>query len=60
MVQLTNPIDVANSVLLAEKVVGNEPDEIYFLFSIIEPWSVWHIRVGTRSFFDLKKPEDRA
>jgi hypothetical protein len=58
--QLTNPIHVAKSVLLAEKAVGNEPDEIYFLFSIIEPWSVWHIRVGTRSFFDLKKPEDRA
>jgi hypothetical protein len=34
--QLTNPIDVAKSVLLAEKAVGNEPDEIYFLFSIIE------------------------
>jgi len=58
--QLTNPIDVAKSVLLAEKAVGNEPDEIYFLFSIIEPWSVWHIRVGTRSFFDLSKPKDRA
>jgi hypothetical protein len=58
--QLTNPIDVAKSVLLAEKAVGNEPDEIYFLFSIIEPWSVWHIRVDTRSFFDLSKPKDRA
>jgi hypothetical protein len=58
--QLTNPIDVAKSVLLAEKSVGNEPDEIYFLFSVIEPWSVWHIRVDTRSFFDLSKPKDRA
>jgi hypothetical protein len=58
--QLTNPIDVAKSVLLTEKAVGNEPDEIYFLFSVIEPWSVWHIRVDTRSFFDLSKPKDRA
>jgi hypothetical protein len=58
--QLTNPIDVAKSVLLAEKAVGNEPDEIYFLFSVIEPWSVWHIRVDTRSFFHLSKPKDRA
>ncbi len=58
--QLTNPVEVAKSVLRAEKAVGNEPDEIYFLFSAIEPWSVWHIRVDTRSFFDLVNPEGRA
>jgi hypothetical protein len=58
--QLTNPVDVAKSVLRAEKAVGNEPDEIYFVFSVLEPWSVWHIRVGSRSFFDLNKPEDGA
>jgi hypothetical protein len=58
--QLTNPVEVAKSVLRAEKAVGNEPDEIYFLFSAMEPWSVWHIRVDTRSFFDLLNPEDRA
>jgi hypothetical protein len=58
--QLTNPIDVARLVLHAEKAVGNEPDEIYFVFSAIEPWSVWHIRVDARSFFDLINPDDRA
>jgi hypothetical protein len=58
--QVTNPIDVAKSVLFVEETVGNEPDEIYFLFSIIEPWSIWPIRIGSRSFFDLKKPKDRA
>src|ERR1700692_2996994 len=31
--QLTNPVEVAKSVLRAEKAVGNEPAEIYFLFS---------------------------
>ena len=45
-----DPVEVAKSVLRAEKAVCNEPDEIYFLFSAIEPWSVWHIRVDTRSF----------
>jgi hypothetical protein len=58
--QLTNPVDVAKLVLHAEKAVGNEADEIYFVFSAIEPWSVWHIRVDTRTFFDLGNPEDRA
>jgi len=58
--QLTNPIDVARLVLHAEKAVGNAPDEIYFLFSVIEPWSVWHIRIDTRSFFDLDNPDERA
>jgi hypothetical protein len=58
--QLTNPVDVAKSVLRAEKAVSNVPDEMYFLFSVIEPWSVRHIRVDTRSFFDLVNPEDRA
>jgi hypothetical protein len=30
--QLTNPVDVAKEVLRAEKIIGNEPDEIYFVF----------------------------
>ena len=38
--QLTNPVVVAKAVLVAEKQIGNEPDEIYFLFSPIVPWSV--------------------
>ncbi len=58
--QLTNPVDVAREVLRAEKIIGNEPDEIYFLFSAIVPWWVWHVRVGTRSFFDLNNTDDRA
>jgi hypothetical protein len=58
--QLTNPVDVAREVLRAEKIIGNEPDEIYFVFSAIVPWWVWHIRVGTRSYFDLDRPDDRA
>jgi hypothetical protein len=58
--QLTNPVDVAKEVLHAEKIIGHEPDEIYFVFSAIVPWWVWHVRVGTRSFFDLDNPDDRA
>jgi hypothetical protein len=58
--QLTNAVDVAASVLRAEKTIGDEPDEIYFVFSAIIPWWVWHVRVGTRSFFDLDNPNDRA
>jgi hypothetical protein len=58
--QLTNPVDVAREVLRVEKIIGNEPDEIYFVFSAIVPWWVWHIRVGTRSFFDLDIPDERA
>jgi hypothetical protein len=58
--QLTNPVDVAKEVLHAEKIIGNEPDEIYFVFSAIVPWWVWHVRVDTRSFFDLDNADDRA
>ena len=58
--QLTNPVDVAREVLRAEKIIGDEPDEIYFVFSAIVPWWIWHIRVGTRSYFDLDRPDDRA
>jgi hypothetical protein len=34
----------------AEKIIGNEPDELYFVFSAIVPWWVWHIRVDSRSY----------
>jgi hypothetical protein len=57
--QLTNPVDVAKEVLRAEETIGNRPDEIYFVFSPIVPWFVWHIRVDTRSFFDLRNPDER-
>jgi len=58
--QFTNVIDVCRSLLQVESSFQVVPDEVYLVTTSIIPWWVWHLRVGTRSFFDLRHPNERA
>jgi hypothetical protein len=59
-IQLTNVIDVCDSLLRVEKSFQVVPDEVYLVTTSIVPWFVWHLRVDRRSFFDLTNPDDRG
>jgi len=59
-IQLTNVIDVCSSLLQVERSLQVVPDEVYLFTTSLVPWWVWHLRVGTRSFFDLQRPNERS
>ncbi|MGO9995820.1 MAG: hypothetical protein ACLPTF_25365 [Steroidobacteraceae bacterium] len=59
-IQLTNVHLVTEALLKAETVASGIADEVYLVTSTISPWWVHFVRVGTRTYFDLTNPDDRA
>lgn len=59
-IQLTNVHLVTDALLKAEATAGEIADEVYLVTSTISPWWVHFVRVGSRTYFDLTKPDDRA
>jgi hypothetical protein len=59
-IQLTNNQVVTEAVLQSEQTLGRAADEIYLVSTSIEPWHVYFVRVGDRSYFDLTDPDERS
>jgi hypothetical protein len=59
-IQLTNPHIVTETLLTAESEIPNRADEVHLVMSCIDPWRIFPLRVGDRSYFDITNPEDRA
>jgi hypothetical protein len=59
-IQLTNNQVVTEAVLQSEQTLGRAADEIYLVSTSIEPWHVYFVRVGDRSYFDLGDPDERS
>jgi hypothetical protein len=59
-IQLTNPHIVTETLLTAESEIRDRADEVHLVMSCIDPWRLFPLRVGDRSYFDITNPEDRA
>jgi hypothetical protein len=59
-IQLTNHQVVTGVVLRSEQTLGRAADEIYLVSTSIEPWHVYFVRVGDRSYFDLSDLDERS
>jgi hypothetical protein len=59
-IQLTNVHLVTDALLKVETSAGEIADEVYLVTSTIAPWWVHFLRVGSRTYFDLTDPDDRA
>jgi hypothetical protein len=59
-IQLTNPQHVHEALVLAERAVPNRPDEIYLVMTCGDPWWVWCLRIGDRSYYEFNEPGERA
>lgn len=47
-------------LLTAERDISNPADEVYLVMTCIDPWRIFPLRIGSRSYFDLTDPEERA
>ena len=59
-IQLTNPHIVTETLLAAETEISIRADEVYMVMTCIDQWRIYPLRVGSRSYFDITNPEDRA
>jgi hypothetical protein len=57
-IQLTNPSLVADTFVPLAKERGDRPDETYLVVTCMDPWHVWPVLIGDKSYFDLVKSGD--
>jgi hypothetical protein len=57
---LTNPHYVTDVLLAAEREISNPADEVYLVTTCMDPWRIFPLRVGSRSYLDVTDPEERA
>jgi hypothetical protein len=57
-IQLTNQAIVADAFVPLAKARADRPDETYLVASCMDPWYVWPILIGDRSYFDIAKSDE--
>jgi len=57
-IQLTNPSLVMDAYLPLVKDREDAPDETYLVATCFDPWHVWPIWIGSRSYADIAKSDE--
>jgi hypothetical protein len=57
-VQLTNQAIVTETYLPLAVARADRPDETYLVASCMDPWQVWPILIGDKSYFDFARAGD--